>query len=379
MSLFLEKGINMKFSCEKEILLGLLGTASRAVTGKSSMPLLEGLLICADASTLTVTGYDMSMGIRTTTETDVVEPGSIVINARLLLDIVRKLPNDVVYIETDDKLMTTVKCGRAVFNLAATEADEFPALAEVSSATGFSLPQNILKSMISQTIFSVSDNESKPIHTGCLFELDGSRLNVAAVDGYRLSVRRETIEGMSGEMKFVVPGASLREIERILGEDDEPVEIFPDQKNILFRIGGTMLITRLIEGEFLNYRAAIPNDFEHVVDIDSHELISSIERVSLIVSEKLKNPVRFHFDGNYVQLSCVTAIGKSYDECPIDGCIEDLEIGFNNRYMLDALRASGTEKVRLQLKGSLNPIVISPTEGDKFTYLVLPVRLRAND
>ena len=132
-----------------------------------------------------------------------------------------------------------------------------------------------------------------------------------------------------------------------------------------------MLITRLIEGEFLNYRAAIPNDFEHVVDIDSHELISSIERVSLIVSEKLKNPVRFHFDGNYVQLSCVTAIGKSYDECPIDGCIEDLEIGFNNRYMLDALRASGTEKVRLQLKGSLNPIVISPTEGDKFTYLVL--------
>ena len=369
----------MKFSCEKEILLGILGTASRAVTGKSSMPLLEGLLICADASTLTVTGYDMSMGIRTTTETDVVEPGSIVINARLLLDIVRKLPNDVVYIETDDKLMTTVKCGRAVFNLAATEADEFPALAEVSSATGFSLPQNILKSMISQTIFSVSDNESKPIHTGCLFELDGSRLNVAAVDGYRLSVRRETIEGMSGEMKFVVPGASLREIERILGEDDEPVEIFPDQKNILFRIGGTTLITRLIEGEFLNYRAAIPNDFEHAVDIDSHELISSIERVSLIVSEKLKNPVRFHFDGNYVQLSCVTAIGKSYDECPIDGCIEDLEIGFNNRYMLDALRASGTEKVRLQLKGSLNPIVISPTEGDKFTYLVLPVRLRADD
>ena len=162
----------MKFSCEKEILLGLLGTASRAVTGKSSMPLLEGLLICADASTLTVTGYDMSMGIRTTTETDVVEPGSIVINAKLLLDIVRKLPNDVVYIETDDKLMTTVKCGRAVFNLAATEADEFPALAEVSSATGFSLPQNILKSMISQTIFSVSDNESKPIHTGCLFELE---------------------------------------------------------------------------------------------------------------------------------------------------------------------------------------------------------------
>ena len=369
----------MKFSCEKETLLNLLSIAARAVTGKSSMPLLEGLLLAADADSLTVTGYDLSMGIRTTAPVDVVEPGRIVLNCRLFLEIVRKLPQDVVYLETDDKLMTTIKCGRSVFNLVASEADEYPALAEVSSETGLSLPRSILKSMIAQTIFSVSDNESKPIHTGCLFELDGSRLNVAAVDGYRLSVRRETIEGMSGEMKFVVPGASLREIERILGEDDEPVEIFPDQKNILFRIGGTTLITRLIEGEFRNCRAAIPNDFEHVVDIDSHELISSIERVSLIVSEKLKNPVRFHFDGNYVQLSCVTAIGKSYDECPIDGCIEDLEIGFNNRYMLDALRASGTEKVRLQLKGSLNPIVISPTEGDKFTYLVLPVRLRAND
>ena len=214
----------MKFSCEKETLLSLIGTASRAVTGKSAMPLLEGLLVTADANTLTLTGYDLSMGIRTTTEADVIEPGSIVLNARLFYDIVRKLPQDVVYLETDDKLLTTIKCGRAVFNLIATEADEYPALAEVSAETGFSLPQAMLKSMIAQTIFSVSDNESKPIHTGCLFELEGSRLNVVAVDGYRLSVRRETVEGIPGDMKFVVPGSSLREIERILTEEDGDVE-----------------------------------------------------------------------------------------------------------------------------------------------------------
>ena len=155
-------------------------------------------------------------------------------------------------------------------------------------------------------------------------------------------------------------------------------EIFPDSKNILFRIGGTTLITRLIEGEFLNYRAAIPNDFEHVVDIDSHELISSIERVSLIVSEKLKNPVRFHFDGNYVQLSCVTAIGKSYDECPIDGCIEDLEIGFNNKYMMDALKAAPQDKVTLELSSPITPCIIVPAEGEEnFLFMVLPVRLKA--
>lgn len=369
----------MKFSCEKETLLGLLGTASRAVTGKSAMPLLEGLLIEAENGELTITGYDLSMGIRTTAEADIVEPGRIVLNARLFFDIVRKLPTDAVYLETDDKLLTTIKCGRSVFNLIATEADEYPALAEVSNDTGFTLPQAILKSMIAQTIFSVSDNESKPIHTGCLFELEPGQLNVVAVDGYRLSVRRERIESISGAMKFVVPGTSLREIERILTEEDGTIDIFPDRKNILFRIGSTTLITRLIDGEFLNYRAAIPAEFEHDVTVDRHELITCIERVSLIVSEKLKNPVRFHFDGNFVQLSCITAIGKSYDECAIDGEVSDLEIGFNNRYMLEALRAAGEDTVRLSLKGSLNPVVVTPLEGDAYTYLVLPVRLKAND
>lgn len=369
----------MKFSCEKETLLALLGTASRAVTGKSAMPLLEGLLVTAEPGSLTITGYDLSMGIRTTAEADVIEPGSVVLNARLFFDIVRKLPSDTVYLETDDKLLTTIKCGRAVFNLIATEADEYPALAEVSDETCFTLPQAMLKSMIAQTIFSVSDNESKPIHTGCLFELEGNQLNVVAVDGYRLSVRREKVEGIPGDMKFVVPGSSLREIERILTEEDGDVDIFPDRKNILFRIGGTTLITRLIDGEFLNYRAAIPAEFDYAVGIDRHEFITCIERVSLIVSEKLKNPVRFHFDGPYVQMSCITAVGKSYDECSLGGEIDDLEIGFNNRYLLDALRAAGDEQVKMQLKGALNPVVLSPMEGDKYTYLVLPVRLKAND
>lgn len=369
----------MKFSCEKETLLTMIATASRAVTGKSTMPLLEGLLISAEPDSLTLTGYDLSMGIRTTAPIDVIEPGSIVLNAKLFYDIVRKLPQDTVYVETDKDLLTTIKCGRAVFNLVATEADEYPALAEVTSDTGFSLPQSILKSMIAQTIFSVSDNESKPIHTGCLFELENNQLNMVAVDGYRLSVRREAVEGIPGDMKFVVPGSSLREIERILAEDEDNVEIFPDKKNILFRIGGTTLITRLIDGEFLNYRAAIPTEFEHIAKADRHEMITCIERVSLIVSEKLKNPVRFHFDGSYVQMSCITAVGKSYDEFSFDGDITDLEIGFNNRYVLDALRAAGDETVKLQLKGALNPIVISPLEGDKYTYLVLPVRLKANE
>lgn len=370
----------MKFSCEKSILLDAVAVASRAVSGKSAIALLEGLLLRA-TDRLTLTGYDLSLGIRTTIDADIIETGEVVLSARILGDIIRKLPDDVIYIETDEKLLTTIKCGRAVFNLIASPADDFPQLPEVSQESSISLPEATLKSMISKTIFAVSDNESKPIHTGCLFEAENKQLNIVAVDGYRVSVRREMMDmPLLEPMKFVVPGSALREIERILDDSDSPVSVYPDEKHILFSIGDTELITRLIEGEFLNYRAAIPADAEHRILADTKELITAVERVSLIISEKLKNPVRLDFDGDVLKLSCITAIGKSYDECTFSGEISGLEIGFNNRYLLDALRACSEEKqVVLSFKGALNPVILTPTEGEKFTYLVLPVRLKAND
>ena len=180
-------------------------------------------------------------------------------------------------------------------------------------------------------------------------------------------------------MKFVVPGTALREIERILHEDGgHMAAVCPGEKHILFALGRTTLVCRLIDGEFLNYNAAIPTAFEHTVQANTHELITCLERVSLLVSEKLKNPVRITFDGPVMKMTCITAVGKSYDECAIDGAVNGLEIGFNSRYLLDALRAAGDETINLSLKGALNPIVITPTEGDKYTYLVLPVRLKAN-
>lgn len=367
----------MKFSCEKSTLFDAINTASRAVSSKSTIALLEGLRLTA-SDTLTIAGYDLQIGIRTTIEADIIEPGEIVLNARLFGDIVRKLPDDVVYVETDDKLLTTIKCGRSIFNLVASASDDFPQMPEVSCDGGLTLSQPILKSMIAGTIFAVSDNEAKPIHTGCLFEVGGGVFSMVAVDGYRLSVRRELLD--APEMKFVVPGGALREIERILSEDPEKlVTVYPDQKHILFEIGGTVLITRLIDGEFLNYRSAIPAAFAHEVTINVREMITCIERVSLIVSEKLKNPVRIAFEGPVARMSCITAIGKSYDECSLGGDIDGLEIGFNNRYLLDALRACPDETVMMKLGGALNPMVLTPVEGDEFTYLVLPVRLKAGE
>ena len=368
----------MKFTCEKNALVSAISVASRTVAQKSTIPALEGIYIRAGVK-LTLSGYNLETGITISVDADIQETGACIMPSRLFFDIIRKLPDDTVSISVDENFKVSIRGGISSFSITAMSSEDYPELPEVDSEKGIDLPQSELKAMIGGTSFAVSENQARPIHTGCLFEIEGSRLNVVAVDGYRLSVRRETVEGVPGDMKFVVPGASLREIERILGDDDDIVEIFPDSKNILFRIGGTTLITRLIDGEFLNYRAAIPKEFEHEVSADRQELIQCIERVSLIVSEKLKNPIRFHFDGSYVQMSCVTAIGKSYDECPFDGSIENLEIGFNNRYILEALRGAGDEQVKLQLKGALNPMIISPMEGDKYTYLVLPVRLKAND
>lgn len=370
----------MQFSCEKSTLQEAITTASRAVSNKSSVALLEGLLITADATGgLTLCGYNMSMGVRVTVQATVSEPGSAVLNARLFGDMIRKLPDDTIYVETNAEMLTTIHCGRAMFNLVASDAAEFPQLPEVeNSENPIILPQSMLKSMISQTIFAVSDNETKPILTGCLFELSDNQLRMAAVDGYRLSVRRETLETpTASDARFVVPAFALREIERILGESSDTVEIYPDSRHILFHIGDTVLITRLLEGEFLNYQAAIPASANAVITADVRQLISSIERVSLIVSEKLKTPVRMEFDGSLLKLSCITTIGKSYDEFEFDGEVPHLEIGFNNRYLLDALRACPSEKVCISLQGSLNPIVFTPEDGNAFTYLVLPVRLKA--
>ncbi|MDO4173914.1 MAG: DNA polymerase III subunit beta [Eubacteriales bacterium] len=370
----------MQFTCEKSILQEAITTASRAVSNKSSIALLEGLLITAESDgRLTLCGYNMSMGIRAHIDAGVTEPGSAVLNARLFGDMIRKLPDDIISVETNEQLLTTIRCGKAMFNLVASDAQDFPQLPEVeTSENPILLPQSMLKSMISQTIFAVSDNEAKPVLTGCLFELEGQELHVAAVDGYRLGVRREHLEAPTpSDTHFVVPGPALREVERILSETDEQAEIYPDTRHILFRIGDTVLITRLLEGEFLNYRAAIPTEAAAVITADVRQLIASIERVSLIVSEKLKNPVRMEFDGPLLRMSCITTIGKSYDEYMYEGDVPHLEIGFNNRYLLDALRACPSDKVRISLQGSLNPIVFSPEEGDAFTYLVLPVRLKA--
>lgn len=370
----------MKFSCEKALLQAAISTTSRAVSPKSSIPALEGILLKA-GSDLRLTGYNLETGIRTIVPADIREEGTLVLGARLFGEIVRKLPDDIVTFQSEN-YMVNIKCGMSEFNILGTDPEEFPELPTVEYQNSLILPQSRLKAMISQTLFAVSDNESRPIHTGSLFEVDSEGLTIVSVDGYRLALRHESIDKKEGAetFSFVVPGAALSEVEKICSDVDEPASVTQGARHVMFKVGDTMLVSRRLEGEFLAYRQAIPRNNTIHVEGDTRALLSSIDRVSLIISDKLKSPLRCVFDSNLLKISTKTAIGDAYDECPLSGDGGGLEIGFNNKYLMDALKAAPADKVRLELTTGVSPCVILPTEGEEnFLYMVLPVRLKAGE
>ena len=370
----------MKFSCEKALLQAAISTTSRAVSPKSSIPALEGILLEA-GSDLRLTGYNLETGIRTIVPADIREEGTLVLGARLFGEIVRKLPDDIVTFQSEN-YMVNIKCGMSEFNILGTDPEEFPELPTVEYQNSLILPQSRLKAIISQTLFAVSDNESRPIHTGSLFEVDSNGLTIVSVDGYRLALRHEAIDKKEGAetFSFVVPGAALSEVEKICSDVDEPASVTQGARHVMFKVGDTMLVSRRLEGEFLAYRQAIPRNNTIHVEGETRALLSSIDRVSLIISDKLKSPLRCVFDSNLLKISTKTAIGDAYDECPLSGDGGGLEIGFNNKYLMDALKAAPADKVRLELTTGVSPCVILPTEGEEnFLYMVLPVRLKAGE
>ena len=370
----------MKFYCEKYLLLNAITIASRAVASKSAIASLEGLLIEA-AENIKVSGYDLKTGITTNFSADVSEKGSIVLNARLFGDIVRKLPDDVVKIEISENYMAKIECGMSEFEIMGSPATDYPELPQFEHQDSILLPEKTIKNMISQTNFAVSDNESRPIHTGALFEVEDGFLTVVAVDGYRLALRREALENtVDNKFSFVVPGTALNEVEKITGDNDDSTTIALGSKHIMFTIKDTVLISRRLEGEFLNYKNSIPQTAKYIVDVEKRAMVDAVERVSLIINDKLKSPVRCVFGTNVLKMLTATAIGRASDECVIKGDGEELEIGFNNKYLLEALKAAPAEDIRIQLTSGVSPCIISPTDNNRnFLYMILPVRLKANE
>jgi DNA polymerase-3 subunit beta len=348
----------------------------RSVSTKSSVPALEGILLKTGTNSVELCGYDLELGMTTFVDAQIEESGSIVLSARLFGDIVRRLPADAVFISVNEKNMTTIKSGASEYSIVGIPAEEYPELPTITGEASIKIAHNVLKSMIGQTIFAVADNDAKPIHTGTLFELSENTIKLISVDGYRLAMRTENIN-CSEEMSFVVPGKTLSEVLKLLSDNDDELTIQIGRRHILFNIGTYTVISRLLEGEFLDYKAAIPTSYTSEVTVKTRTFIDSVERVSLLITDRLKSPVRCVFESNEVKVSCSTAIGRANDafDAKIDG--NGVEIGFNNRYLLDALRNTESDEVKIQLNGSISPMKILPREGNSFLFLVLPVRLKS--
>ena len=368
----------MKFSCEKYLLQSACGIASRAAAGKSPIPALEGLLLQA-SDRLTVTGYDLKKGIYTQLEAEVKEQGSVVVGARLFGEMIRRLPDGIVTISTDINNNVNVKCGKSEFNFMGISPEDYPEMPVVDGVNNIALPQKILGSMINQTIFAVADNDMRPIYTGTLFDIEGEELTLVSVDGYRLAKRSEKLESAKMEnCSFVVPGSALADIERICGDSEELVKISVGAKHISFSIGETVVVSRRLEGEFLNYKKSIPDSFKYTVKVDRGEFMSAIDRVALIVSERNTSPVRMSFNDGNIDCLCVTPIGRAEDVCTCEGSGEGLQIGFNDRYLKDALKAAAKEELNVCLNSASSPCIITAADGsDNFIYMILPVRLHA--
>lgn len=366
----------MKFTVNKSDITEAVSNIQRAVSTKTSIPALEGILLSATETGLELCAYDLELGITTVIPAFVMEAGKAVLSAKLFSDIVRRTPAETVTVSVDEKNMATLESGYSRFSIIGIPAEEFPELPKLSDSTQISLPGALLKSMIRQTLFAIAESDAKPIHQGSLFSLENGILDVVSVDGYRLAVRREPVD-FSEDLSFVVPGKTLSELLKLIKDSEEPVEISAGRRHILFKIDNYTVISSLLEGEFLNYKAAIPPESQTEVVLKTREAIDSVERVSLLITDRLKSPIRCLFDNNEVKLNCTTSMGRASDQLDVEMTGQSVEIGFNNRYLLEALRNTECDEVKVQLGGPLSPMKVVPKEGDSFLFLVLPVRLKS--
>ena len=367
----------MRFTCEKSMLVAGLNIASRTVAVKSSLSVIEGIL-CRAAAGLSLTGYNMETAITYLIDAEVADPGECILPARLFADIVRRLPEGTVTVVVDENYKVSIRAGFASFTISAESADDYPDLPDVSTGRSIRIPQSAMKEMISGTIFAVSENQGRPIHTGVKFEVENESISAIAVDGFRLARRTYHPEvPTQRQLSFVVPAAGLKEVEKILQDSDDDVAFTLGAKHILFQLGGATLICRLLEGDFLDWKRVVPTNCPVKLVANVGDLASSIERVGLIVSEKYKSPVRCVFSDQVLLMRTSTTIGAAEDRCAIAGDGKELEVGFNVRYLADALRVIPSEEVVMELTNGLSPIVLTPADDKHdFAYMVLPVRIK---
>ncbi|MBR5269506.1 MAG: DNA polymerase III subunit beta [Anaerotignum sp.] len=367
----------MKLTCSKDLLLQYINIVNKAVSNRTTLPILECILLTADDKGFVMTGNDLEIGIKTAPiEAEIEERGEVAIEARIFNEIVRRLNGETVTIETDDKFAVTILSGTSEFKIMGQSGDDFPSLPEVEQEKVYSIEQAKLRDMIRQTIFSIAQDGSKPVLTGELFELKNDSVNVVSVDGYRISFRKNSLMMGSGETEVIVPGKTLTELNKILSQEEEDtLSMYLTDKHILFDLGNAVMVSRLIEGDFIRYAQSFSEDFKTKMIVDKSELIQALERASLVSRDNRKTPVRLMLRHGGMDITARSDMGTAHESISAEVEGDDLSIAFNPRYLIEALRSIEDESVKMIFMASLSPCTILPVSGDAFKYLILPLRM----
>ena len=375
----MSKGVmnNMKIICSKSNLLYGVNIVSKAVPTRTTMAILECILIDASAGEIKLTANDMELGIETKIEGEIEERGIIALDAKVFSDIVRKLPDNEVVIETDSSFKTTITCEKAKFNIIGKSGEDFSYIPYIERNEEITISQFTLKEVIRQTIFSIADNDNNKLMTGELFEINENSLKVVSLDGHRISIRNIELKNNYEHKKVVVPGKTLQEISKILpGNADEDVSIYLSDNHIVFEFGNTTVVSRLIEGEYFKIEQMLSSDYETKVKINKRELLDCIDRATLLVKEGDKKPIIMNITDDKMELKINSFIGSMNEEIDITKDGKDILIGFNPKFFIDALRVIDEEEVTLYMVNPKAPCFIRD-ENETFIYLILPVNFNA--
>ena len=365
----------MKITCKKSEILNSVNISLKAVPAKSTMPILECIIIEVTDSTIKFITNDMELGIETIVNGLITSAGSVAINAKIFSDIIRKLPDSDVVIETDANFMTTISCEKSVFTIAGKSGEEFPALPNIEKNEPLVLSQFSLKEIIRQTVFSISDNESNKIMTGELFEINGNEFKVVSLDGLRISIRKIFLKDEYKSTKVIVPGKTLNEISKILsGEMEDEVRIFFSERHILFEFDNTIVLSRLIEGEYYKINQMLSGDYETKLTINRKVFLDCIDRATLLIKESEKKPIILGITESAMELRVNSSLGSMNEEMEIIKEGKNILIGFNPKFFIEALRVIDDEEVTLYMTNPKAPCFIKNAE-ESYIYLILPVNL----
>ena len=363
----------MKISAMRSDLQSSIAIALRAIPSHSTMDILQCFLLRAERGSLTITSNDMEMGIETRVSAQISEPGLIAVDAKMLSEIIRKLPESIVYIDTDDRNMVEIRCEKAQFTIPGRDGNEYESLPDPEREECVVLSQFTLKNIISQTIFAIAQNENNKLMSGELFEVNGDILKVVALDGHRIAIRKTGLKDTYSKRSCIIPGKSLLEISRIISSDiDKDVNIFLSENHVVFEIEGTRMVSSLIDGEYFNVDQMISADYETKVTVNKSELLNCVDRASLFVREGDKKPIIFEITDQEMYLSIESQLGSMNDNFEIAKEGKDLVIGFNPKFMMDALKAVDDENVTIYLINPKAPCFIKD-EDESYLYLILPV------